>query len=226
MKKTIVSAIAALGIMSGAAVAADLPAREAPPAPAPVFTVFNWSGFYVGANVGYGFGRSSWRSPVAGSASATPEPSDVFGGVQIGYNYQIGSIVLGIEGDLNSGVRDTTLWSNPAFRARARTAYLGSIRARAGYAFDRALIYITGGFGFADWKYRTITFGTQVGGNNVGWTLGAGFEYALTNNWSVKAEYLHYDFGKKTAVAGTLDGVPQRVKTNVDTFKIGVNYRF
>ena len=174
--------------MAGSAVAADLPAREASPAPAPVFTVFSWTGVYVGAHLGYAHGESRWRSPFAGAAFATPKPAGIFGGGQIGYNHQIGSIVLGLEGDLSTGVRDTSRWSNPAFRARASTQYLGSVRARAGYAVDRALCYVTGGVGFADWKYRTITFGRRIGGNNVGWTLGAGVEYAVTKNWSVKAE--------------------------------------
>ncbi|MDF2972412.1 MAG: hypothetical protein K0R61_2862, partial [Microvirga sp.] len=179
MKKILLASVALFGF-AGAASAADLPMRAAPPAPiiaaAPLFT---WTGFYVGVNAGYG-----WSNDDFDAVDLADEDDDggFVGGAQVGYNYQIGSFVVGLEGDIQyadfgadgtfdfdgDGVFDDDFDSSDWF---------GTVRARAGVAFDRALIYATGGFAFAD--------------DANGWTVGGGVEYAFTNNLSAKIEGLY-----------------------------------
>lgn len=148
----------ALALMSGVAAAADLPTFSPPPAPMLSTTpiAYNWSGFYIGAHGGWGFGTDDF------------DDGAVIGG-HIGMNWQFNNFVLGVEGDgswADFGAADS----------------VESIRLRGGLAFDRFLVYGTGGGGFADF-------------DDVGWVAGVGGEYALTDYLSVGVEYLHYDFG-------------------------------
>ncbi len=218
------------------AFAADLGVPRQPVAESVVAVpvAFSWTGFYAGAHVGYGWGRSNWGFSPAGTFVA-PSTNGVFGGLQLGYNYQINNVVLGIEGDASAA--DMSGWNfcpNPAFTCASRTNFLGSIRGRLGYAWDRTLIYATGGVAFGNFRHRTFDAATvtQVGSfsnSRVGYALGAGLEYAWTPNVTTKLEYMYYDFGSSTqlAGAGALDPVNDtRIRTNVHTVKIGLNYLF
>ena len=194
-----------------AASAADLPMRAAPPAPiiaaAPIFT---WTGFYVGAQVGYGWNANDNdivlpTGFVVQSGDFGDSGDGFLAGVHAGYNYQIGSFVIGVEGDVEGVFGDDDddlvivgpgggVFTNYGFAGNALD-WQGSIRARAGFAFDRALIYATGGFAFAG-----VSDGFGVLGNDdtlTGWTLGAGIEYAFTNNLTTRLEYRYtnYDGG-------------------------------
>src|SRR5215218_5627268 len=228
MKKILLSSVALLGLTAGA-MAADLPSRVAP---APVFAavpVFTWTGFYVGVNAGYGWQDNNDGSvfvpagTIAGTGAGTivygDDNGDGFvGGGQIGYNYQIGSFVLGIEADLqwaDLGGNNGTALVPAAFTAAgfvpAGTAggidWFGTVRARAGVAFGQALIYATGGFAYGGADDDDDQFGL-VNNDDVrtGWVLGAGVEYAFTNNLTLGAEglWVNLDQENNRAFIGTV----------------------
>ena len=208
MKKILLASVALFGF-AGAASAADLPVRAAPPAPiiaaAPIFT---WTGFYVGAQIGYGWNANDndivLPSGFVVQSGDFGDSGDGFlAGVHAGYNYQIGSFVLGVEGDVEGVFGDDdddlvivgpdgVVFTNYGFAGNALD-WQGSIRARAGFAFDRALIYATGGFAFAG---VSGSFGLLDSGddNLTGWTLGAGIEYAFTNNLTTRLEYRYTNY--------------------------------
>lgn len=336
MKKLFLASTALAALLSGQALAADLPTAKGP-ALAPIAYVpsFTWSGFYVGANVGYAWGNSdaqygylyeqsyscsqpdkaltvtppppcrpanefvnpSWVTPYGWPAGFKNDASGFTAGVQAGYNYQIGSFVLGVEGDIDwlsakktGSYYDTADWSyaygcgeNETCRdyghyegglsGRFSMDWFGTLRARAGVTFDRALIYVTGGLAFGNVKASTSgyfnayydgtvceTCGTEVAAavlpgqtpfyssywygskssTQVGWTVGAGAEYAITYNWTVKLEYLYYDLGDLSyTVVGTYnDPIYTGLNgTNINSFtakhdvtgnivRVGVNYKF
>ena len=218
MKKFLLSSVAALGIVAaGAASAADLPSRKGPVV-APVYVpVFTWTGFYVGANAGY-----AWGNVNAGSfATRTVNIGDLdgfTGGGQIGYNYQINQFVLGVETDIQGA--DLNSGSN-AFGDRVRTEYFGTVRARVGVAFDRFLPYITGGWAYGNVKTTIAGFGSTDKSHTGGYAVGAGLEYAFTNNWTAKVEYLYVDLGEKSVFNS---GV--KVGTDFSVVRAGVNYKF
>lgn len=218
MKKFLLSSVAALGIVAaGAASAADLPSRKGPVV-APVYVpAFTWTGFYVGANAGY-----AWGNVNAGSfATRTVNIGDLdgfTGGGQIGYNYQINQFVLGVETDIQGA--DLNTGSN-VFGDRVRTEYFGTVRARVGVAFDRFLPYITGGWAYGNVKTSIGGLGSTDKSHTGGYAIGAGLEYAFTNNWTAKVEYLYVDLGEKSVFNS---GV--KVGTDFSVVRAGVNYKF
>jgi outer membrane immunogenic protein len=217
MKKILLASVALFGF-AGAASAADLPARAAPP-PAPIVAaapLFTWTGFYVGVNAGYGWhnddnatsvfvpGGAVGVAPVAsvpGTITFDDDNNDGFvGGGQIGYNYQIGTFVVGVVADLqwadlggsNGTATFPAQWAAYGFEpagAAGGVDWFGTVRARVGVAFDRALIYATGGFAYggADDNNDFFDYDDDV---RSGWTLGAGVEYAFTNNLTAGIEGL------------------------------------
>jgi len=164
------------------------------------------------------------------------DASSVFGGGQIGYNYQISSFVLGAEGDASwAHLSSSNFCPNPFFTCGHNVDFLASLRARVGFTpMDRVLIYVTGGAAFADIHHTALppgvapfVFTGTYSSTQVGWALGGGLEYAFTNNWSAKVEYLYYGLGTSTAAPGTLSAANStRVTDNVNTVNLGVNYRF
>ncbi len=215
MKKFLLASTALVAFAAGAQ-AADLGAPRMPIAAAVVAPVFSWSGFYLGAHAGYGFGNSRFFNGIAFPTSVN---GPLVGG-QIGFNYQINQIVLGAEADL-AFAAITGRASNLAAISH-RTSMLGSVRARAGFAVDRTLFYVTGGLGIQGGSFATNGGAGAERYTRMGWTLGAGVEYAMTQNWTVKAEYSYYNFGTRTLgpiYTGTL-------RADVHTVKLGVNYLF
>ena len=235
MKTRILGLLAATALTTAgisAAAAADLPVRAAPPAPIVAVPLFTWTGFYVGVNAGYGWqdnGDSSVFIP-AGSFVTAPLASGVVtfgddngdgfvGGGQIGYNYQIGSFVLGVEADLqwadlggSNGVAVVPAGFPVSFVPAGTVGgidWFGTVRARVGVAFDRALIYATGGFAYggADDNNGFNGFNGFVNDDDVrtGWVLGAGVEYAFTNNLTAGIEGLWVSLDRNTngAFVGT-----------------------
>ena len=203
----IAMASAGLIALTGAAFAADLPlkAQPLPPPPPP----FSWTGFYIGAQVGWARVHDDGSIvnpgiPVAINFPFTIETDGVIGGAHIGYNLQYGMWVFGVEGtvdgsDLN---KSFTVGVCPLFCGAATTkvGIQGSVQGHVGVAFDRVLLYATGGLAIADITntYDTTAFGggfASIGGTRTGWTAGGGAAFAVTNNWSVRAEYRHSDFG-------------------------------
>jgi outer membrane immunogenic protein len=205
MKKILLASVALFGF-AGAAAAADLPMRAAPPAPiiaaAPIFT---WTGFYVGVNAGYG-----WSDDDFDSVALADDDNDggFIGGAQVGYNYQIGSFVVGLEGDIQYADfgREGAFVVGGVTYDVDNSDWFGTARARAGVAFGQALIYATGGFAFAD--------------DATGWTVGGGVEYAFTNNLSAKIEGLYVNLENDDEIPG-FDG-----ETDFGVIRAGLNFRF
>lgn len=204
----------ALATIAGTAQAADM-YRKAPPATqvaAPV-SVYNWTGFYAGAHLG-----GEWLSNKVDTAvgSGRLSPGTVYGGLQAGYNFQTGPWVLGVEGDVGYG-RAAKTGPIGFTAARVEKDWSGTVRARAGYAFDRFMVYGTGGLAVASFKTQdTVSSKTST---RAGWTLGAGAEYAVTQNISVKGEYLYADYGKVNNAASS-HSLTDHVA------RVGVNYKF
>jgi len=218
----LVPAMALLGlVVAGPALAADLsvaPLYKAPPVVAP--TAYNWSGFYVGANGGGGWGTSNWDT--AGSFDLS---GGVIGGTA-GVNWQLGHAVIGLEGDVDwSNLKGNTTSTLCAAGCTTSNNWLATVRGRAGYAFDRFLPYVTGGVAVGDIKASTPGFagGTQ---SNAGWTAGGGVELALTNNWTAKAEYLHVDLGNMNCGFSCGVVANNNVSLKSDLVRGGVNFRF
>jgi outer membrane immunogenic protein len=326
------TAIGGIALAAGPALAADLPTRKGPPvAPVVYAPVFTWTGFYVGINAG-----GAWSSrnnnasfPVGfnGANAAVPtylgfallnnavnnnnNRSGFTGGGQVGYNYQIGSFVIGGEADINylsTGGRNN-FFTSPFYYGdplgplplpvgvvgglgdpysgyyqfvrsnnRNNNNYFGTVRARLGWAIDRTLLYLTGGLAYggnhnnngglvAYWGQPRVVGGpigapnfyygnflNNNNNNNIGWTVGAGAEYAFTNNWTVKLEYLYANFGGNnhnllvgpttytTTVLGNgalpigtvinLAGTPSHYfvtgnrHNNINIVRVGLNYKF
>jgi outer membrane immunogenic protein len=199
MRKILLSGVA-LASLSVGAFAADLPSRKEAPIYVPPPPVFTWTGVYVGGQVGYGFGRDRILTPAAVTGFS---PNGVVGGAHIGYNYQVAQFVFGLEGDVDGASYKGTVATPAGFTDTTRIAIDGSVRGRIGYAFDRALFYATGGAAFASIQNSYRAPGgafTSLGHSRVGWTVGGGIEYAITNNWSIRAEYRYTDYGRYTDI--------------------------
>jgi outer membrane immunogenic protein len=201
--------------------AADLPR---PAYKAPIYVApFSWSGFYVGINGGYGWGKSSWQNTGANTGDFTIK-GPLVGGT-LGYNLQTGSFVWGLEADADiSFIKGSTTVNCAGAGCETRNRWLATGRGRIGYAWDRFLPYLTGGVAFGDIKMTNPVSASETK-TKVGWTAGAGIEYAFMGPWSAKIEYLYVDLGKATCGAATC-GLDTDVKFNAHIGKIGVNYRF
>jgi outer membrane immunogenic protein len=220
--------LASVGVMMlvGSAGAADLSPRYQQPyvkAP-PMAPVFSWTGFYLGINGGGAFGRSDWTS--------IPGRFDVSGGLiggTLGYNWQTGPVVFGLEGDADwADISGSTAGGTCAgLPCRTRSDFLATARGRLGYAFDRFMPYITGGVAFGNIKATYPGF-TKVDDTNAGWTVGGGVEFAFAPQWSAKVEYLHVDLGSVDCVAGTACflAAGDNVNLKEEVVRGGINYRF
>ena len=249
---------ALLGLLGMAGIthayAADLaaPVYKAPPASV---APFNWSGFYIGGHAGYGWNNAD-VTVVTGTATfptgttTSENTSGFLGGGQIGFNYQIDRFVLGAEGTFSwSGIDGDNDTASPVTagvvsHVHSQTDWIGTATARVGYAPDNWLFYVKGGAAWAAYKTDTSVTGTAgattatLSGSETrsGWTVGAGAEYALTPNWSVKVEYDYLDFGTES-VSRTVDtsttGTPavgsaqlRDANSHIQLVEVGLNYRF
>lgn len=219
MKKALL-AIAMLGGSTAVASAADLPSRKAPPPvyaqPAPVMS---WTGFYVGANIGYGWMDSFNKGAALAPGAANPH-GGIVGGAQVGYNYQFSPwFVAGVESDFQG----TGIGGGLVSR---RTPWLGTLRLRAGFTpLNPALMfYGTGGFAYGRLNIGPLPNGLSFGQVATGWTAGGGVEYALSHNWSIKAEYLYSDIG--AAYPTGLLGTSRQERVHDHMIRAGLNYHF
>lgn len=240
-----------LGVLP--AVAADT-ANAAPPMPSP----FSWNGFYVGANLGALSQRSqldSFLPSVGGAAnycftadctfSDTQRATGVFGGVQLGYNFLSGRMLYGFEVDFGlSSAKDTvrspTTASGYTYNSETGIEALGTVRGRLGYMFTPStVLYGTGGLAFAKTRDAVQHVNTFTGATyswakadwRAGWALGAGFEFALTRNISIRGEALYYDLGTKDLETrgsefGTVEVAGVRDRMDGVIARIGLNYFF
>ena len=202
--KLFVAAVLAVAGSMSTATAADMYGR-APYTVQQPLNMYSWAGPYVGGNLGYQWGDVN-GGPLA--------PSGVNGGLQGGYNWQYGQFVFGGEADIQASGSSHTFaawkFSNPWF---------GTLRGRAGFAMNNILIYGTGGLAFGGLRAEALNLSeTQWA---TGWTIGAGAEIGITQNWSAKVEYLYVDLNDKQFA---LTGMPNGYQFSV--VRLGVNYKF
>lgn len=251
--RTFLIAATALVVSAGAATAADIAARPYTKAPPPVAApVYNWSGFYVGGNGGYGWGKVDhddllpgfggfWTSgpngPLGTTQTIKPEGA-VYGG-QIGYNWQFGTWVFGLEGQFNGADlkrTDTSIFFPGTDRLRTKVDTFATVTGRVGYAFNNWLHYIKGGYAGANLKTTNFdTFGSHLDHSawRSGYVVGAGVEFGFASNWSVAVEYNYMDLGSKSfdGVNLTSTGTAFGTERFSDDLRIStltgrINYRF
>lgn len=245
MKRFLLAGIAA-SLLVSAAHAADLGYRRNQGITAPIMAVnpaFSWTGFYAGLNGGLVWGNNEANFP---SKFSTNHSGGIFG-VQAGYNYQINpQIVVGVEGDINyvgSGLsRSFVNGLGTTVSLKRDSGWLGTLRGRLGFTpMERLMLYGTAGLAFGS-SDLNATVSTSAAGTptwsgksdetKFGYAIGAGAEYALTNNWSIKGEYLFYGLGNSDAAlaavnAAAVGTTPQmRLENKAHILRAGVNYKF
>lgn len=226
-------AAATITIVSVPAIAADMPARRMPvKAPVAQVAAYNWSGFYVGVHAGYAWGEFT----SAGDASIDHEPTGGLFGGQIGYNWQMNNIVLGVEADLAySTIKgdDTSTFQIFTINGEHDLKYFGTVRGRLGVAQNNFLFYVTGGFAYAKTEGRLtvlnggafVASGTDTI-NLKGWTVGGGIEMGLTQNLSARLEYLYVDFDEATTSMNLGFPFTDQVDKNLNVVRAALNYRW
>jgi opacity protein-like surface antigen len=223
----------------------------------------NWTGFYVGAFGGAALGTADWNY---GAGEVSPHIGGFLGGAEIGYNYQINSWVVGLDGDLggmntkggtacgpalNGGIAGDNVFANPSpmyqMTCNASATWLATATAKLGYSWGRTLWYVKAGGAWTDEKFsatcnlgvlqatnptgqmcinpaNALSTGFSASTNRGGWTVGYGGEFALTQNWSAKAETDYVSFGDTNLTAS--DGSRLKVGMHYWTSKVGVDYHF
>jgi outer membrane immunogenic protein len=251
-------------VLAAPAMAADVPQAVEPPAP--VTLPFNWTGFYVGLDAGAAINGSDVGNHLGGSFLTSPNTAayqqqypgslgsgstGFTGGGLIGYNWQVSNFVIGAEADINYAGIDSTssrafslaapFTGNESQRYGLRSEWFGTVRARAGFAWDSLLIYGTGGLAYGDLRASarqtenqggptTFDWSGATSDTKVGWTAGAGIEYAVNSNWIIGAEYLHVDLGRSTFAMPEAGGsgftMTGRADARFDVVRGTLKYKF
>jgi outer membrane immunogenic protein len=249
MKKTLAAAtVTVLVGVAGAANAADMyspsggglkdvPAYVPPP---------TWTGFYIGAHVGGAWADLSNHDVNGYTLNGanygwSNNNSGVFGGGTVGYNYQTGAFVFGVEADfggagLTNSVNDGVAVGTPGFlRVKNDGSFYADVTGRLGYAAGPALFYAKGGWAFLDTNFTAdgcctaagVPFSRSNDRGLDGWTVGGGIEYMWSPSWSVKAEYLFFDFSRNHDHVDFIDpAIRFENELQVNSFKVGLNYHF
>jgi outer membrane immunogenic protein len=242
MKRMLFAGAVALALATPA-FAADLPQAAPPPPQAPAFIppppVYNWSGVYIGINGGYAFGNSDWNAPASTGNFALD--GGLVGGT-LGINFQSGQFVFGLEGDIdwadisgstNNAVSAVCFGAGAPCTFQTQNDWLSTFRARVGVAFDRVLLYGTAGGAAGDVKANftnpNIAGSLSTSSTEFGWSAGAGLEYAITENVTIRGEYLFVDlsnasFGCTAALCGGAGTVP--VSFNTSLVRAGLDFKF
>jgi outer membrane immunogenic protein len=264
MKRILIASAAFASLLTAtSASAADLPIYSKAPA---VAAVYDWTGYYIGTNLGYSWGRGSTDGTATGTQTVTSAvaPTTVapvsrllsgradvngfIGGGQLGYNWQRGAWLYGLEGDIQfsnergSGDVVCTLAVSvcPTFTRDYKLDWFGTARGRVGFLpAERLLLYVTGGLAYGNFSGSSATAPPDIGTWSflrAGWTVGAGAEAALGNNWSVKFEYLYMDLGNVGGSTATNTTVAGRTTTTLNYLfntrftdsiaRVGLNYHF
>jgi outer membrane immunogenic protein len=250
MRQIVLGSVALLGLIGGAAKAADLPPPAAAPvyAPPPVIAYFTWTGCYVGGHVGGLWASRDWNDqipgdPLFGTDLGGYNTSGVLGGAQLGCNYQVGNWVFGLQGDYG--------WSNASgsntsgafvplaplvtLTDQSQLNSLASVTGRVGYAFDRFLGYVKAGGAWEESSYTLLVGGLSAATaseTSSGWTIGVGGEYAFLDWLTGFVEYDYYNFGTTAntfncPTCGLFAGTaPFNITTSVNVLKVGLNLKF
>jgi outer membrane immunogenic protein len=240
MKKFLLATVGLVALVSMVAPvsAADMAVKAPPPAPLPV--IYNWTGFYIGGNGGWGETRNCWDFvPVAGGilADGCRDRSGGVVGGQLGYRWQANQFVFGLEAQGDWADLSNTRLSiiNPAFSTRTKTDGIGLFTGQVGWAWNTALLYVKGGAAVTSNRFSilsTLTGAELAAASATRWggAVGVGFEYGFTPNWSVGVEYDHLFMGDSNnsfSVANPIvAGALNRISQDVDMVTLRFNYRF
>lgn len=229
MKTKYLLAVAAFAL-TPPAFAADLGPTYVEPA-API--MWSWSGFYVGAQLGYAWGDFDTVATTGGVvfASGSDDANGFVGGIHIGVNWQVDNIVFGLEGDIEAtGIDGHAVDAVFGVESFMDADWQGSLRARLGFAVDNWMPYITAGVAFTDVDFSSGLIGGPYdtwSDTATGWTVGLGVEYAFSPNWSARLEYRYTDFGDMgTALGPIYVGFEQDVDLDSHALRLGISYRF
>ena len=223
MKRILLTAVGLLALAGavGPVVAADLGQPPFIPTKAPYYApVYNWTGLYIGINGGGAFGSSDWNG--------VPTTFNTSGGIvggQLGYNWQFGQFVYGLEGDLDWADIHGSTNAGPCagFVCQTNSDFLSTVRGRVGYAADRFMPYVTGGLAIGNIRASDTLGGIDQ--TNVGWTVGGGVEFAIAGPWTAKLEYLFTDLGT-AACNAPCGAISNNVSLIDNVVRAGLNYRF
>ena len=233
--KRILFTTVSLGVLAlvSPALAADLGVYTK--APAVAAPVYDWTGVYIGAFGGGGFGNHNINDATgpAGSANFTRNYSSTggIGGGEIGYNWQTGSVLFGVEADGSwSGIKGNDSNQTLGFVDQTDLRWAGTLRARGGVTVDRLLLFFTGGWAFGDVTQTSSSPGfssVQVTSHRSGLTAGGGIGYALTNNVLGKLEYRYYNFGSSNAPGLAAAGQPPfSIANTYSVVTLGLDFKF
>jgi len=249
MKKFLLGTVGLVALgMAAPASAADLAARPYTKAPPPVVAVYDWSGFYIGANGGGAWSRKCWDvnnflGPVVPFGEGCHDASGGVVGGQIGYRWQSAGWVFGLEaqGDWADLKGSNVSLFIPAWTNHSKIEAFGLFTGQVGYAWNNVLWYVKGGAAVTDEKYRGTVTGTGVlfdSASDTRWggVVGTGLEFGFAPNWSVAVEYNHLFMGNRDSTftsAGVLGGIPagspfrtDSIRQDVDMVTARINYRF
>ena len=244
MRATLAAAAALFISTTATSMAADLAVAYTK---APQAAVYSWTGFYIGGNLGGGVASSHFDDPGFFGSSATATDGFFTGGAQIGYNYQFGAGLIGIEADVNgnSTFKGSVIGAadSVSLAVGDRADVSGTIRARAGLVMSNALIYVTGGAAWADLKQTGVGFSNfgvrgapSANSSETSWggVIGAGIEFAMSPNWTVGAEFLHTVYEDHdtalvnfngTSACGIAAGCAIRNQLTTDVARVRFNYK-
>jgi len=252
---TLATATAFTVTSAATVLAADIarPVYKAPPPVAPVPALYSWTGFYVGVHAGGAWADTDWFYPCSATnlliaspcnlASGGHSGSSWLAGGQVGFNYQVGRWVWGIEAEFSgTEIKGSNL--DAAFPTQeflhSRTDFIGTVAPRVGVAWDRTLLYVKGGAAWTHDKYWLTAVQAPFAGETFatgdatrwGWMVGVGVAYAFAQNWSVKAEYNYMDFGTERVFFASNGLVPSQpnfdedIRRTAQVVKVGLNYKF
>lgn len=208
---------------SGTAWAADPVIMEPTPV-TPVVSVYDWTGPYIGIQGGYGWARMDTDDEDLFQSGNSIDLDGFFLGGYAGYNVQWNQFVFGIEGDINKSWIDEGFVTGGGFSGSAEIDWFGSLRGRVGHAWDRTLLFATGGIAFASVDVDIPIRAGSDSDSPVGWTVGAGLEHAFTENWLGRVEYRYYDFGDVTFFPEVDGGA--NLDLTMHTVSVGLSYKF
>ena len=239
MKRSLLGLIAAIVLATTPAFAADLWAPPPMPykAPPPAAPIWDWTGFYLGVDVGAAW-ASDTVTPLIDDGGTFPRSNKLstsgpLGGATLGFNYQLSSFLFGIEADIGALALANSA-ADPGSGLLAETdsinnGWYGDATGRLGFVWGSALLYGKGGWAFFNGQASTTAPGFTATGTGMftGWTYGGGIEYRLGGPWSAKIEYMHFAFGTKDASIADAVGVFSYANSlSADTVKFGLNYKF